>query len=112
MGHHHHHHHHSSGLEVLFQGPGGTMKALELAKEYIEKIKKLENAEEAFKLAVEGLDKLSELVQEGETEKEEALKGVKELVKIAVEVLKRLGAEEEIFRLDLHAHIIYLEIRT
>uniref|UniRef100_UPI004072B063 Heter-Zn2-HEHE-22B n=1 Tax=Escherichia coli TaxID=562 RepID=UPI004072B063 len=24
MGHHHHHHHHSSGLEVLFQGPGGT----------------------------------------------------------------------------------------
>uniref|UniRef100_UPI004072B028 Cage-t32-Zn1-HEHE-35 n=1 Tax=Escherichia coli TaxID=562 RepID=UPI004072B028 len=28
MGHHHHHHHHSSGLEVLFQGPGGTMEEL------------------------------------------------------------------------------------
>uniref|UniRef100_UPI004072B098 Cage-i53-Zn1-HEHE-14 n=1 Tax=Escherichia coli TaxID=562 RepID=UPI004072B098 len=28
MGHHHHHHHHSSGLEVLFQGPGGTTEKL------------------------------------------------------------------------------------
>uniref|UniRef100_UPI004072B050 Fiber-n6-Zn1-HEHE-44 n=1 Tax=Escherichia coli TaxID=562 RepID=UPI004072B050 len=39
MGHHHHHHHHSSGLEVLFQGPGGT-NPLELALELKEKVEK------------------------------------------------------------------------
>uniref|UniRef100_UPI004072B00E Fiber-n6-Zn1-HEHE-46 n=1 Tax=Escherichia coli TaxID=562 RepID=UPI004072B00E len=39
MGHHHHHHHHSSGLEVLFQGPGGT-SPLEEAKRLLEKVKK------------------------------------------------------------------------
>uniref|UniRef100_UPI00406DB56E C2-Zn2-HEHE-2 n=1 Tax=Escherichia coli TaxID=562 RepID=UPI00406DB56E len=37
MGSSHHHHHHSSGLEVLFQGPGGTS-----VEELLEELRKLD----------------------------------------------------------------------
>uniref|UniRef100_UPI00406DB4FC C2-Zn1-HEHE-2 n=1 Tax=Escherichia coli TaxID=562 RepID=UPI00406DB4FC len=68
MGHHHHHHHHSSGLEVLFQGPGGTFKELleeveKLAKqlgyeEAVEAVKKVKNSKstrEEMQIVVEYL---------------------------------------------------------
>uniref|UniRef100_UPI004072B01A Cage-t32-Zn1-HEHE-36 n=1 Tax=Escherichia coli TaxID=562 RepID=UPI004072B01A len=59
MGHHHHHHHHSSGLEVLFQGPGGTMlkEILEAYKE----IARTGNEREALLRAIDIVrDKYSE----------------------------------------------------
>uniref|UniRef100_UPI004072B047 Fiber-n6-Zn1-HEHE-410 n=1 Tax=Escherichia coli TaxID=562 RepID=UPI004072B047 len=64
MGHHHHHHHHSSGLEVLFQGPGGTntvekvLKVKEEAEKRIAEIEKLENIEEAVLKLLELLDEV------------------------------------------------------
>uniref|UniRef100_UPI004072AFEE Fiber-n6-Zn1-HEHE-43 n=1 Tax=Escherichia coli TaxID=562 RepID=UPI004072AFEE len=62
MGHHHHHHHHSSGLEVLFQGPGGTNvleKVEELKKEVkkkVEEVAKSSNVEAALIKLLEILD--------------------------------------------------------
>uniref|UniRef100_UPI004072B078 Fiber-n6-Zn1-HEHE-5 n=1 Tax=Escherichia coli TaxID=562 RepID=UPI004072B078 len=54
MGHHHHHHHHSSGLEVLFQGPGGTMAAEEMEKIFRDKLFHLhQKLDEAGKSAEE-----------------------------------------------------------
>uniref|UniRef100_UPI004072B07C Cage-i53-Zn1-HEHE-16 n=1 Tax=Escherichia coli TaxID=562 RepID=UPI004072B07C len=88
MGHHHHHHHHSSGLEVLFQGPGGTMEKLEVAVEHLKEAIELIEKGEYVKADLILTDILRLLEEEG----------VKSLIKQAkelhIEVFKLLKEGE------------------
>uniref|UniRef100_UPI004072B033 Cage-t32-Zn1-HEHE-34 n=1 Tax=Escherichia coli TaxID=562 RepID=UPI004072B033 len=86
MGHHHHHHHHSSGLEVLFQGPGGTMEKL---KEIVKHL------EVAIKYLKEGKVDLADLVVADAIElaKEAGDKASLEILKVAHKAIDTLGRE-------------------
>uniref|UniRef100_UPI00406DB534 C5-Zn1-HEHE-1 n=1 Tax=Escherichia coli TaxID=562 RepID=UPI00406DB534 len=88
MGHHHHHHHHSSGLEVLFQGPGGTHEIVDRVLTELLKI----GDEESIKLVTEALEK-------GE------IKSAKE----AVEVIKKIAKEKGLKELLQVLYIVAVE---
>uniref|UniRef100_UPI004072B099 Cage-i53-Zn1-HEHE-6 n=1 Tax=Escherichia coli TaxID=562 RepID=UPI004072B099 len=90
MGHHHHHHHHSSGLEVLFQGPGGTV--VEEVRRFAEEL-----AEEVLRVGGEAMRPYAEMVRHLGEAAVAALEGRAEeadrLVRDVLEMAREVGAE-------------------
>uniref|UniRef100_UPI004072B045 Cage-i53-Zn1-HEHE-5 n=1 Tax=Escherichia coli TaxID=562 RepID=UPI004072B045 len=100
MGHHHHHHHHSSGLEVLFQGPGGTVEeeVIRFAEELAEEIRRVTGeAYREYAEAVRHLGEAAKAVLEGNSVEADLI------VTDVLRLLERIG-EEGLVKLAREVH--------